>query len=76
MENPWNGRTSERQGVKQAGREKREEEEQEEGGEKRLGVERHYHLKVKKPCHLWSRKCGNFVLKIAFSDKYSQVGQT
>jgi len=39
LENTWNGRTSERQGVKQAGREKREEEEQEEGGEKRLGVE-------------------------------------
>ena len=45
MENPWNGRTSERQGVKQDGREKREEEEQEEGGKKRLGVERHYHLR-------------------------------
>ena len=35
MENPWNGRTSERQGVKQDGREKREEEEQEAKKEER-----------------------------------------
>ena len=43
-------RTSERQGVKEAGREKteeeeQEEEEQEEGGKKRLGAERRNHLR-------------------------------
>ena len=48
-------RTSERQGVKEAGREKteeveqeeeeQEEEEQEEGGGKRLGAERRNHLR-------------------------------
>ena len=41
---PMEWRTSERQGVKQAGREKRAEE-QEEGRKKSLGVERCCHLR-------------------------------